>query len=42
MTRVLALSSRASLREPYDRALRNPWPQPRPPKLRATLGRRYA
>ncbi|HXA29977.1 MAG TPA: transglutaminaseTgpA domain-containing protein [Candidatus Angelobacter sp.] len=28
LTRVLALSSRASLREPYDRSLPNPWPAP--------------
>jgi hypothetical protein len=28
LTRALALSSRASLREPYDRTLFNPWPAP--------------
>lgn len=42
MTRTLALASRASLREPYDRLLPNPWPQPAEPAPRATLGRRYA
>ncbi|HZS15726.1 MAG TPA: transglutaminaseTgpA domain-containing protein [Candidatus Dormibacteraeota bacterium] len=42
MTRLLALASRASLREPYDRSLPNPWPQPRTRRPAATLGRRYA
>jgi len=42
VTRVLALASRASLREPYDRGLPNPWPQPRRVQRRVILGRRYA
>jgi hypothetical protein len=43
LTRVLALSSRASLREPYDRTLPNPWPAPGAPRRRrSVLRRRFA
>ncbi len=42
ITRVLALASRASLRDPYDRALPNPWPPPRQQAGRPRLWRRFA
>jgi transglutaminase-like putative cysteine protease len=47
LTRVLALSSRAALREPYDRGLPNPWPAPAAgatgsPRRSQVMRRRFA
>jgi len=42
LTRVLALSSRASLREPYDRTLPNPWPAGVAGRRSVVLRRRLA